>query len=78
VIANLAALLLYALCCLAAWRLSGTVWAPVLACGAILWLLTSITWPEWRVLGAVLLPASLLYVVRIRWRRTPQPMTANG
>jgi amino acid transporter len=69
VIANLAALLLYALCCVAAWRLSGAVWAPLLACGAILWLLTSITWPEWRVLGAVLLSASLLYVVGIRWRR---------
>lgn len=75
VIANLSALLLYALCCLAAWRLAcrerpawRAAWAPLLACGAILWLLTSITWPEWRVLGAVLLPVSLLYVLKVRWR----------
>ena len=84
VIANLAALLLYALCCLAAWRLSRkerpswrAAWAPCLACGAILWLLTSITWPEWRVLGAVLLPASLLYALKVGWRRTPQAIAAN-
>jgi amino acid transporter len=75
VIANLSALLLYALCCLAAWRLScrerpawRAAWAPLLACGAILWLLTSITWPEWRVLGAVLLPVSLLYALKVKWR----------
>jgi amino acid transporter len=71
VIANLAALLLYALCCLAAWRLSGAVWAPLIACTAILWLLSSITWPEWRVLGAVLVPATLLYLVKLRWRGAP-------
>jgi len=81
VIANLAALLLYALCCLAAWRLSGVVWAPVVAGGAILWLLTSITWPEWRVLGAVLVPVSLVYLARSKmttWRnrRPAQPKPA--
>jgi amino acid transporter len=68
VVANLSTLILYAGCCLAAWRLGraegGVVStaAPAVACLAIAWLLTSITWPEWRAVLLVLGIASLLYV----------------
>ena len=69
VVANLSTLILYAGCCLAAWRLARTdgsvvsTLVPAAACLAIAWLLTSITWPEWRAVLLVLGIASLLYLV---------------
>jgi len=88
ILANLVTLLLYAGCCLAAWRLaqreaagegrrdgaiaaSGvlrTAVVAVAACSIIGWMLTSITWPEWRVTFAMLFGASLLYAVTSRTR----------
>jgi basic amino acid/polyamine antiporter, APA family len=73
ILANLVTLLLYAGCCLAAWELhrrdpaagKGGAWrarlVPFVACSAIAWLLTSITWPEWKVTFLLLGTASLLY-----------------
>jgi amino acid transporter len=85
ILANLVTLLLYAGCCLAAWeigrrepaerRAGGFDWrvrvAPFLACAAILWLLTSITWEEWRVTAILLAAASLLYLATAPARRRP-------
>jgi len=76
ILANLATLLLYGTCCLAAWRLrrlgdpaSGSpLQAPVAglvpftACAVILWLLTSVTRQEWMVAAGVILVASLLFL----------------
>jgi len=72
IVANLSTLILYAGCSLAAWRLAwregglaarraGLV--SCAACAAIGWLLTSITWPEWRVACLVLAGATIVYVV---------------
>ncbi|HET8948265.1 MAG TPA: APC family permease [Candidatus Polarisedimenticolia bacterium] len=78
ILANLSTLVLYAGCSLAAWRLAardggrGARRAAIVscvACAAIAWLLTSITWPEWRVALLVLGGASLLYVVARRLGR---------
>lgn len=81
ILANLSTLILYAGCSLAAWRLAardreaardggrGARRAAIVscvACAAIAWLLTSITWPEWRVAFLVLGVASLVYVVARR------------
>jgi basic amino acid/polyamine antiporter, APA family len=77
ILANLATLLLYAGCCLAAWELGrhdpeaedrarrriGVGLASFAACAGIVWLLTSITWPEWRIACLVLAAASLVFVV---------------
>jgi len=85
ILANLVTLLLYAGCCLAAWELGrsdpagpgGREWdwrvrvVPFAACAAIAWLLTSITWEEWKVTLALLVAASLLYLVTARARRRP-------
>jgi L-asparagine transporter-like permease len=76
ILANLATLLLYAGCCLAAWQLrrkdvraggipfrvpaAGVV--PVLAVAVIAYMLVSITWQEWAVVGAVLAAAALVYL----------------
>jgi amino acid transporter len=79
ILANLVTLLLYAGCCLAAWRLaqrdpadsSGarrTAVVALAACAVIGWMLTSITWPEWRVTFAMLAAASLVYAVTSRSR----------
>ena len=86
ILANLVTLLLYAGCCLAAWRLAqqdaAASQAPsaeragvlrvslvaLAACAVIGWMLTSITWPEWRVTFAMLLAASLLYALTSRSR----------
>jgi len=71
VVANLSTLLLYAGCSLAAWRLAARDGAAagrraaaiaIAACGVIAWLLTSITWPEWRVAFVVLAAATSIYV----------------
>ncbi|HEX2205672.1 MAG TPA: amino acid permease [Longimicrobium sp.] len=76
VLANLATLLLYAGCCLAAWqlrrrgvqaggipfRVPGGAVVPFLALAAIAWLLTSITLREWAVAGAVLVGAAVIYL----------------
>jgi amino acid transporter len=79
VIANLSALLLYAICAVAAWELrrrgvqnEGTTpfnlpFGPtihILTCVVIVWLLTSITPAEWRAVGGVLVAATILYFFR--------------
>lgn len=83
IVANLATLMLYGACCMAAWTLrrrgvsqGGTPFrvpaggvVPWLACGVILWMLTSIRASEWLALSAVLVGASLLYL-RAGRRRT--------
>ncbi|HYV85026.1 MAG TPA: APC family permease [Patescibacteria group bacterium] len=77
ILANLVTLLLYAGCCLAAWELGrrepspgGSVpgrWrvtiVPFAACAAIAWLLTSITWREWRMTLALLGAATLVFIL---------------
>jgi basic amino acid/polyamine antiporter, APA family len=76
ILANLATLLLYAACCLAAWqlrrrdvraggipfRVPGGAVVPFLALGAIAYLLTSIRLDEWAMAGAVLAVSALLYL----------------
>jgi len=79
VIANLSALLLYAICAVAAWELrrrgvqnQGTTpfnlplgpTVHILTCVVIVWLLTSITPAEWRAVGGVLVAATILYFFR--------------
>ena len=79
VIANLAALLLYAICAVAAWELrrrgvqnGGTTpfnlpFGPtihILTCIVIAWLLTSIKPIEWRAVGLVLAVATVLFFFR--------------
>ena len=82
ILANLVTLLLYAGCCLAAWQLArrdaetdGSISrrlrqgvAPLLACGLIAWMLTSITREEWRVAGLVVVAAVLVYVLTRKGR----------
>ena len=78
ILANLVTLLLYAGCCLAAWELArrdpvvdgiapARGWrvtvVPFAACAAIAWLLTSITWREWRVTFMLLGAATLVYMM---------------
>lgn len=78
VIANVAALLLYALCCAAAWELmrrdvrleappfyfAGARIVPIISIGLIIWLLAYATKREWIVTAVVLAVASLLYSLR--------------
>lgn len=81
VLANLSALLLYFGCAVAAWELrrqgiknEGTTplnlplgpTVHILACIAITWLLTSITAPEWRSVGIVLVVATVMFFFRRR------------
>lgn len=82
IIANVAALLVYFACAVAAWQLrrrnvqAGGIpfrvpvaaVIPFLACAVILGLLSSITIAEWRVLVLVLATASVLFVVTRRRR----------
>ncbi|HEX2080668.1 MAG TPA: amino acid permease [Longimicrobium sp.] len=77
ILANLAILLLYGACCLAAWelrrrgvqaggipfRVPGGAVIPFLALGAIAYLLTSIKPDEWLMAGAVLAISAILYFV---------------
>ena len=79
VLANLSALLLYAMCAVAAWELrrrgvqnEGTtpITLPlgptvhILTCVVIAWMLTSITLSEWRAVGMVLVVATVLFFFR--------------
>ena len=79
VLANLSALLLYAMCAVAAWELrrrhlqnEGTTpfnlplgpTVHVLTCAVIVWMLTSITVEEWRAVGLVLVVATVLFLFR--------------
>jgi APA family basic amino acid/polyamine antiporter len=90
IIANVAALLVYLACSLAAWqlrrrdvraggipfRVPGAGIVPLLSCAMIIGLLSSITLPEWRVLLIVLAAASVLFVVTRRRRATLAAPTA--
>jgi len=90
IIANVAALLVYLACSLAAWqlrrrdvraggipfRVPGGAVVPLLSCAMIIGLLSSITLPEWRVLGLVLGLASALFVVTRRRRAALAARTA--
>lgn len=82
IISNVSVLLLYALCCAAAWRLSdkdvrtddrpfrmplGNV-LPWLGVAIIAWLLTSVRLDEWLTLVAALAVASILYWLAARRR----------
>jgi amino acid transporter len=79
VLANLSALLLYAMCAVAAWELrrrgiqnEGTTpinlplgpTVHILTCIIIAWMLTSITLEEWRAVGLVLVIATVLFFFR--------------
>lgn len=78
VLANLSILLVYALCCLAAWqlrrrdvRMGGIPFrvpmatpVVVLACLVIGWLLTSVTVAEWVALGIAVAAACVLFLFR--------------
>ena len=77
IISNVAALLVYFACAVAAWqlrrrnvqaggtpfRVPGAAIVPVLACLVIIALLTSITWPEWLVLLKVVVVASAIFFI---------------
>jgi len=93
ILANLSTLLLYAGCSLAAWRLAAigagasgpdrngvrrTAAIAIAACAAIGWLLTSITWPEWRVAFLVLGGAVLVYFVARRARPSGRRPSFSG
>ena len=89
ILANLATLILYGACCLAAWelrrrgvqtggpplRVRGSGPIPLVACGAILWLLTSVTRQEWAVAAGVIAVASLVFLAT-SGRRAGTRMTA--
>lgn len=91
IIANVAALLVYFACSLAAWqlrrrdvraggipfRVPGGGVVPLLSCAMIIGLLSSITVPEWRVLGLVLGIASALFLVTRRRRAALATRTPN-
>ena len=91
IIANVAALLVYFACSLAAWqlrrrdvraggipfRVPGGGIVPLLSCAMIVGLLSSITLPEWRVLALVLGVASLLFVATRRRRAALSARTPN-
>ncbi len=78
ILSNVAVLLLYGLCCIAAWKLArmdvreggipfsipGGALVPVLAVAVILWILTSVTLAEFAVVGAVLVVASMLFLLK--------------
>jgi len=78
ILSNVAVLVLYLLCCIAAWRLQrmdvreggvpfrvpGGALVPVLAVAVIVWILSHATAAEFETVGAVLAAASLLFVLR--------------
>lgn len=84
VMANVAALLLYLLCCAAAWRLvrsdvrtggrpfsfRGAQVFPFVAIALIVWILAHATAKEFGVLGGVLIVGSVLFAISIFARRT--------
>jgi amino acid transporter len=83
IMANVAALLLYVICCAAAWELMrrdvraesapftfvGSSFVPPLAILAIIWILAHATMREFVVNGAVFLVGSALYLVQLAIRR---------
>ncbi|MDQ6764498.1 MAG: amino acid permease [Verrucomicrobiota bacterium] len=83
VMANVAALLLYIICCAASWELirrdvrteakpfmfPGASIIPVLSLGVIIWILAHATAREFIVTGSVWLVATALYIVRVVLRR---------
>src|SRR2546423_4382403 len=87
VMANVAALLLYTLCCAAAWQLMrrdvrtdgspfdfpGARIVPVLSIVVIIWILAHATKREWLMTGGVLAIGSILYFARVATahRRSP-------
>jgi len=84
ILSNIAALLLYLFCCAAAFQLirhnvrsdgapfsmRGEKVVPLLAVAVVLWILSHATLSEFAVAGAVLIVASLLYLLR---KATTQP-----
>lgn len=84
IFSNVAALLVYFACAVAAWelrrrnvqeggtpfRVPGAAFVPVLTCLVIIGLLTSITWAEWQVVLGVAALASLLFLLR---KKAPLP-----
>jgi amino acid transporter len=82
ILANVAALVLYGTCCLAAWqlrrrgveaggkslRLPGGGAIPLAASAVILWMLTSVRRDEWAALGVALFVATNIFVIA-RYRR---------
>ncbi len=84
IFSNVAALLVYFACAVAAWelrrrnvqeggtpfRVPGAAIVPVLTCLVIIGLLTSITWAEWQVVLGVAALASLLFLLR---KKGPSP-----
>ncbi|MFL6568082.1 MAG: APC family permease [Chthoniobacterales bacterium] len=84
VMANVAALLLYLLCCAAAWQLvrrnvrtdgepfsfAGAQVFPFVAIALIVWILAHATLKEFQVLGGVLVAGSLLFLISRMFRRT--------
>lgn len=84
IFSNVAALLVYFACAVAAWelrrrnvqeggtpfRVPGAAIVPVLTCLVIIGLLTSITWAEWQVVLGVAALASLLFLLR---KKAPSP-----
>jgi amino acid transporter len=85
VMANVAVLFAYLLCCGAAWQLMrsnvrsdgpplifrGAILIPPVAIAAAIWILTHATWQEFKVTGAVVAVASVLYVARLALARQP-------
>jgi len=83
ILSNMAVLLLYILCCFAALVLSrrdvrsdgepfqfrGASVVPIVAVIVIIWILAHATRDEFAVTGAVLVVASILYLLRIKLRR---------
>lgn len=83
VMANVAALLLYILCCAAAWQLvrtnvradgkpfgfAGAQVFPFIGIGLIVWMLAHATQSEFTTLGAVLVAGSVLYLSRMLLRK---------
>jgi amino acid transporter len=64
VIANVAALVLYLGCAIAAWKLGQSPIVPILACGVIAWLLTGLKMDEWIAFAALVGFSSLMYLTR--------------
>ncbi len=79
IMANVAALLLYIVCCAAAWelmrrnvrtesaplRFPGAKMVPPIAVVAIIWILAHATWREFRVALGVFLVGTVLYLMRV-------------
>jgi amino acid transporter len=77
ILSNIAVLVLYLFCCIAAWelgrknvhaggtpfRIPGGPLVPFLAVAVIVWILSNATAKEFSVIGAVLVAASLLFVI---------------